>query len=308
MSGKINIQEIRNAYANGRTKPSRPRLQPRNESIIAEAEREMMHPVDLGSPVTPPGDDHWDDDDLVEVSMPRTRDNIKAACIENGIAAFSLYASRKFRRVKNALLYDSAPIDDSWETINWDEEQEDRMQGKEQGKGKGMAPVYYSFVSSALSGNEKPRRFRGDAAVDGQEARAYHAGQRGAGGEMMKPRLRTANAPRQTETHQAASKNADSNLVQPAEKPAAKKSFEKSTEKAIEKLAQKAADRGADRAAERATEENTENTIAKCEKPAEPVAAPVKQKGKQKKKNRKYQNEDWLAEENQLDGSTCAAE
>ncbi|KAK0665215.1 hypothetical protein QBC41DRAFT_328216 [Cercophora samala] len=176
----------------------------RKESIVAEAEREMMQPVDLGSPIAPEVNEDWEDDDLVDVSMPKRRERIEAVCVEDGIAAFSLYASRKFRRLKNTLFYDSAPIDDSWEYITAEEEQEARTGRKEQVKAKN-SDGYHSFASFSLSGNQKPRRARTDIAVNGQETRAPYAEHRTAARELTAPLLPRAEASRKTETrHQSA--------------------------------------------------------------------------------------------------------
>ncbi|KAK0736163.1 hypothetical protein B0T21DRAFT_175945 [Apiosordaria backusii] len=114
----------------------------------------MMQPIDLGDPVISESfnEDFQFEEDMEEVPKLTVRDRIAAACVEGG-SRFGVYASRKLRRVKNVLLDNGPPIDDSWDIL--EDEEDIRASGKSKKKTK--STEYHSFVSSAPSGNERPR-------------------------------------------------------------------------------------------------------------------------------------------------------
>ncbi|KAK4171613.1 hypothetical protein QBC36DRAFT_198954 [Triangularia setosa] len=268
-----------------------------------------MHPVDLGDPVVPEHVDDDYEDDMEEIPMLTMRDRITAACVEGGITRFSLLASRKLRRVKNAFLYSRPSIDDSWEYLTAEEQEEACTEGKEQKKFRDS--VYHSFVSSAWSGNAKPHRARTDAIVSGQEAGVHHAEHRTARKEMAMTLQHPMEPPKEKEppkqpagfeiaplARQAGPKSADSNIIKPVIQPVDKFTDKRltTTDKfAVEKPIEKAVEKPIEKAVEKPIEKAVEKPIEKAtEKPTQPAVAPVKQKGKQRKKSRKYQDEDWL--------------
>ncbi|KAK4198403.1 hypothetical protein QBC40DRAFT_341329 [Triangularia verruculosa] len=293
----------------------------------------MMQPIDLGDPVAAETPDSDFEDNMDEIPMPSMRDRITAACVEGAIIPFSLFTSRKFRRVKNALLDSGPPIDDSWEIITSEEEEEARSGRKEEKAGHSTSK-YHSFMSSAMSGNERPRKAKADAPGGGQETRAQERMQRESGMQANMPMEQSPASPKVVDKSSAVKQ-----VVHPVDKPAGKppvtvdeattkpvkKTAEAPVEKVIEKCNKTPVDKVvgevSEKAVEKAVEKPVEKVAENAEKSSQPAAAPVKQKGKQKKKNRKYQDEDWLKDveaavqhpcppqaENKLDESPYAKE